>query len=357
MSTIDPWALLVRVFEGWQMNNFMKCRVDREYPLNWTALINWKKKMNEMAEGTEYKEYIKNFAQVFVRNIQHITFSTFYDKCIQVGMEIGNTIEEFRRNNKVFSRAVLSISGNLDKSNFWCALIVYKALLGRDLITHIVCDISDGIEDIYLPNPTIPTQIFYIDDCAYSGRQPIESAKNPINKKYTNLEVYAAVCYISETAKEIFTQYGIKTLNTSVEFKSLRGYFQESKKNFPDEHLIPQLYDGVGKIDEYSYDLDRHLIYFDHKIADTKSVYTHVIMLGMYFNWQRNLENAKLESFITGCENNVQIEPKTNAILVTQKKECPPSFYKYIKFELITPEGTLVDLKHSYIDNWATFRI
>jgi len=341
---------LVRIFEVFYGLNIDKCKMPHSslYQLNKTVLLGerdaagnvikngWIDNMKRMSKGTVFEEYLRIFSELLSTKIEHVDFSTFLDRCNKVGLEISDKIKEFREKH-VDSNSILCISGRLNKSNFWCALLIYESLLNTRLITHITTDIRDGIF-IHTKDVSKPTQIFYVDDCSYSGDQLLDSVGGFTVKNYANLVVYAAVCYISTTAKEKFKKRNIQCLDTSVVFKSMKNYFKE----YIQEHKTENI--SAKQLPEY-YNLDKHILYFDHKVADSVSLYNNIIRYGEYYNWEVDKE-IRLESFIKNCEDTVHVRKKSLLRPVSsQHIECPPTFYDTIPYDLkprIMMEGRLV---------------
>jgi len=312
---------LVKKFDIFYEENINKCsmkdsnRKDLKsvYPINHDLKNQWRDNMLRMNPGDKN---VANFVLTFVKYLEYIPIVTFYHQCSKIGNEICEKIHNFQERYPTGVNSILVISGTIDKSNLWTSLLMYKTFRGK--ITHITNHIAHAVK-LYQNSNKIPTQIFYVDDCSYSGEQLSKSAGNDGIPEEKTLEVYAAVCYVSLTARNIFKTAGIKCFDTSIIFYSM------------EYHLIKDNLEFTNKWNNM-YNPELHMLYFDHKVADGVSVFDKILRTGEYLNWEVD-KQSKPVSFIRGCENTT--------------KTCPPSFYQVIHY---TYKGRPVIKNNSVID-------
>lgn len=237
-----------------------------------------------------------------------------------------------------FTNTILVIkSDNMKKSNFWISMLFYGYLY--DIITLVTDE-----RDI----PILKNSLIIIpDDASYSGSQFAEILSdimiNYIGRD-TSLEkatFYCAIPYISERALNHIMNYcdsmiknlfpGINTNRYTISF----GPF-ESFKSF-NKFLIDKGYSYLISYKDLRNDL--HTIYFDHKLADSVSVFQFIYALGKPFYNSKITENITL---IKGCD--YSNHPIYRDLLDEDYSKtddlqnyglnhmCPNPFYKNIKY-------------------------
>ena len=112
-------------FNTFYEENINKCFMKETFPLNTSALTEWVDIM--ILKSKEYNNpVIANFAFTFAKYTKHINFQEFYDQLFCIGMELKQKIEEHQKEGQV--NVVLSIMGDIIKSNLWVSLILWKYL-------------------------------------------------------------------------------------------------------------------------------------------------------------------------------------------------------------------------------------
>jgi len=252
-------------FEIFYKENIQKCFMDvnQTYPINHTKLLEW-------LENGDTSEYKSDWKFKFSESLQHISFSTFYDQCCKVAIEL----IEYITINK-FTDVYIYLPLDSRKSNIWVAMLQWKFL--RKYITNIIP--FDYSQTDPFTKITGRALIVYCDDCVYSGSQLfISGIFNSLNK---NIFFYVSCPYIVDKGSQ-FLEEKAKIQNINLIFAKSSIIMKEK--------------------------LERSTFYFDHKLADSVSVY-----------------NKLMAGFIKGC---------------TTHKDCIRGYYKTIKYTYLEKELT-----------------
>jgi hypothetical protein len=371
---------IINEFDIFYKENIDKCimKINDTFPVNQTKLIQWVDRMIDISNNLK-KPYIKDFALCLSKNIQHISFQTFYEKIFSIAMEI----KEFVYDKKTNSNIILYIPETIEKSHLWVSLLYFKVL--RKYINCIVFNIKE-IYTILDNNEKSETVIIFPDDASYSGSQLFQNLKIFLkrrdrkpssfeegeifdreeiydintNIKKTNqfddkkITCYVALGYISQETNRILKNNFSKIkipLSTTV-FKNFKDIFieQYNKENY-NLILKDHIFNKTILIqEEYITTL-----YFDHKLASGISTFQRIYALGMLYTDYKKIDTKDytIGSLIHNCENsykNVKIGDiiNTSSDKITEKditdlkdggyKMCPKSFYKSIKYTIFNQE-------------------
>lgn len=284
---------------------------------------------------------LENLAIDFRRYTKHVSYTEFLEKIGQLCADIRKL-----KNDKGYSSIILLITNNMfssstifSRSNFWVSLIFYIYL--QDIITDVFLDIPKSFdrENVLIIVP---------DDASYSGDQYSQYIYD--NFTHKNLkgdkDIFIAIPYVSNKAytRMINTINNIKSENSSIQISFI---FSENTIRFYSfyENLINNSNDPyqTQKIWRENADcLDKHTIYFDHKLADTVSIYQYIYALGRPLNSSLCDKNYFQNTLIKNCNysfanipckqpihrsKDLQEEPGIGA-----ENMCPSPFYKFINY-------------------------
>jgi len=244
-----------KVFDNFYQDNIQKCFMlpTETYPLNHTKLFEWVENKN--------LGYSEEWKFKFNKNLQHISFQSFYEQCCKISIELIEIIK-----TKSYTKVYLYLPLSPRKSNLWVALLQWK------FIRNYISDILYTKDDF----DKIPTNslLIYCDDCIYSGVQVY--SESGIFSTKVKLNVYCSCPFI--------TDKGLNLLQKKLKENNYLTLI------FPETCII------------IKNTLEKSTFYFDHKLADSVSVYDDLII-----------------KFIKGCENR-------------EFNDCPFPFYKTIEY-------------------------
>ena len=229
-------------FDLFYKENINKCFMNPEntYPINY-------KQLQKICNNEQFNIY-------FIKYLTHISFTDFYKQLQKI---CNNLLLKIKQNN--YKYIILVISGYINKSNLWVSLLSYTFL--KDKITHI----TSSKDSFNLFNILNTTNVLFIhpDDCSYSGEQLLEQTNfSGIHKALFNNSNYYILCpYISKTSINKIKIYKLMYPEDVIIFYNINDYMKK-------DGIITNLY-------------NRHIIYFDHKIADDVSIYNKIITKGI----------------------------------------------------------------------------
>lgn len=321
---------LVKAFAEFANENEPKCR-PKSYPINGKKIIEW--------IDSQQTEEARLIASLITRLVKHVSYDEWYGVIVKLCAEIISYIKE----NK-FQYVAMVIPGSFKKSNTYVAILMFKML---EPYIDIITNAAVGMGMFSNPEYGVYKTLFiHVDDCTYTGTQILENArflKYNFEKVPEGIITYIIACaYIGSTAREKFNRYFppyVKVLRSSVGFNTM---YEDINKILLTEPRYASLKGDNGEFspsieprERWDLGKNKSIIYFDHKLADTLSVYLYLLCLGTVIGSKDNLG-----SLISGCENNkyfahgreIKDPEDTNAPEFTQNKMCPETIYKKIDY-------------------------
>jgi len=303
------------------------------------------------------------FAEFFVKALRYIPFNEMFEK---IGFISGKINEMAPGYDCIF----LFIDDALHKSNTWVALLFVGELLKLNFFNNfknklrlfskteeLIASFNEDTEESkYLT--------LYFDDMSYSGLQMFSSAYSNANLKnrtrqlsekgkLLNFDWYACVPYVSSKGRERLNGHVkffeeteiIFSLQKQIEkneleiplnkIEKLLGLFNNNNNNFFYGRR------AFGMTNNFRGYLDKSVVYFDHKLADSISVYQKILTAGSF---PTEVENCKYIPLINNCVADPYgghtcgyVDPTTeihgHSHLekdIPNDKACPRNFYKNI---------------------------
>lgn len=292
------------------------------------------------------------FAQLFAQFLRYIPFDEMMDRIRRISHEIVGVAED---HDYIF----LFIDDDVSKSNTWIALLYVGELLKLNFfgkfnqklgIVSNFLDIKKHVESE--DDETTRFLVLHFDDMSYSGRQMASSILNKDLQEAYNVSWYLCVAYIGTAAVELFKSTGkphnifrnteiIPSFRTQVKGLVKTG---QLSKSAPVRELLSLLsvndrgdYDFFYGKEAWNCRGNQSAIYFDHKIADSLSVFQKILNGGTF-----PAEADKC--FSIGLINNCPADPyggKGCMLLGSEKKletdipdevTCPKTFYKNFSY-------------------------
>jgi len=304
------------------------------YPIN---EINFTKWINNHSD--EYKPLASEFRE----KTRHVSYTEFKGK---LGQVIADIVKFESRYNKI----ILFVYPNLEKSNFFISLYIFGLLYLNDNIKPRLQIITDT-NDMYISDSD--DLIILPDDASYTGGQ-FKSFFSPIHR-HTKGTFFLAIPYISNQAYRTVSSFFTYILDDPQDRVLFSSHCDKFEKFI--ENSDPR-YSDYAHINS-----SRYTIYFDHKLADSVSIYQLVYAMGI--DGPRGISdepvtgdpNFKYEhmSLIENCK------PITDAdktvFDIQQYKVCPPPFYKLYKYKhngvTIKNIGELIESKKENEHNYT----
>jgi hypothetical protein len=268
-----------------------------------------------------------------INNIRYISFQDFLKQTENVRNDIFNYIE----NNKI-ENIIFFINEGYQKSNFWTFLLNFKYFDDRfNKKMYIYFNKDDNYDNIflnYIENIKIKTLVIYTDDMTYSGSQ-IALTQNFINLCNKNKEyVYFTllVPYLTFVAKNKINYTECKNFYESTEIDTnhniisdlgLKLWFLISNSTKYNNTFRSDNYMKVlNRLSLYTDKDDRFWIYFQHKIADSVSIYNGFLSALPYITYDNLTKRFKLE-LLGHIAKNCKVE----------ELGCPPTLYKTLDYK------------------------
>jgi hypothetical protein len=260
---------------------------------------------------------LREFAQLIIDKTVHVSFSEWWSR---LSFMIGKIIKDINKINP--SNIVFVIDDKLNKSNTWVTLIILRDFFSQGInVTHIVGSTREALL-IAIDDYTNKTFIIHADDVTYSGEQIKNAIKragtlrNLINSKrysrqlsdeiYTrlkkpqNLTYLLAVPYAGRAAINKFKNLGLdfplaigetiififEPFVNAVNYAAQNGYFKKCEQ-WDDQTMA--ILSGV-----FQYTDSVSAIYFDHKLADSVSIFQQIYALGPVAESVIDQETGKL---------------------------------------------------------------
>src|SRR3972149_2784858 len=243
-------------------------------------------------------------------------------------------------NENKYEGIYIVIFGELNKSNFWVSILLFRIL--GDVITGILDNYSRSVIDRVRNKKIL---LLIPDDMAYTGTQLVTSIQDFSMfmggvLTLSNITVLIACPYIGSGAIRPFLSHNIRINNTS---EIVYTFLEHIMSNNPTERKLINKeilndYFGVDRIYYraflYSYNL--YLIYFDHKLADSLSIFQKMLALGTYYNCDNTI--GLMGPLIKDCKlsdykvNNIIPSPYLKIDDFDSMNVCPLPYYKTIQY-------------------------
>lgn len=328
-NTISPFSD-VKLFEEFYLENKKKILIQsKSYNIdekNFSIYIN--------SYNTPYTKFIVN---LFRKYTKHISLNTFYEKLGSICASIFSTLDSLELQN------IIILLPNFEeetytKSNFWTTMIVYGILRERAKLIDI-CYHQD-IDKKYSEDEIKKSLFVVCDDASYSGIQLKSNVMRRLLtiQKEKKINVFFAIPYISQSAKTLLSQY---SPYINIIFSSETEIFNTFRENIAKDKYGEEI-SAIEIIDKHRIDGDKkHTIYFDHKLADTVSIFQSQYAIGCNLFEDYELFDTKGPiSLIENCDLPSQLKDQeypfdscsTLDIKDVVSEMCPPALYKYIKY-------------------------
>lgn len=318
----------VAFFDAFYEENKNKLEMPPEesYPLDRLALAAWSKELPAK------QDYLRMMAQVITMGVEHVGFANFYERLQLGAMEI---VQESRRIEKPI---VLVITERYNKSNLWCALLVWPLL--KDRVTRIV-KVVTKLDDKEIMDDA-PSGVIYVhvDDATYSGMQ-VTSFMRYIPSVYDGKSsYYVLAAAVSNDAKAMIKKAmpPAKFTSRTINFKSLQEHamdiFEPEEVEYMFNKLVAYPYSDI-----YQFFKRVHMLYFDHKLPDGVSTIQKILAVAPVLDLETG--EISLRSLIKGCNvddykvNNKPMDEDSAREFVTDYDAtgtCPRAFYKSIPY-------------------------
>jgi len=291
---------------------------------------------------------------IFVKSvIKHISFDEFMGRLYNLSVSINSYIHKF---DKIF----FVITADLKKSNTWISIILFNMLgEGTKRITYVITEIMfHNMIHYFVEYATYyKTLIIVPDDVAYSGNEisnifvrdmfgsilDITYNLKRFNIPKDRFSFFIACPFIGSSAISLWE-------NSKTEFYIPESayIFKNINQEATDAHIDLnkllqdnfnfQVFSSTDSLKEF---LLVSPIYFDHKLASGLSILNKVLRLGVYA--KRNTLPNKSDiigvfgSLIKGCKIDINSPVindfiNENRLISFGNLDCPPPFYKTIKY-------------------------
>lgn len=364
---IDQWLLIHKNKDLYESKEEVQDIIESKFydsrQLNVWKKIHSAEKLESEDELLALLEFYKSEdamyqkACLFREASQHVSYNEFIS---QIALICSN----IRQISTGFENVILAIQSNdFTKSNFWVSMLFYGYL-------YDIINVVSNEDDV----PVLPNSLVIIpDDASYSGSQYSDVLTSIVKRYiyvqhrdnvYEKAHFYCAIPYISKNALKRINSYyksSIQDLlrdrkdfdkidlnNYTVQFGPYKSF-----KSFG-QFLIDN--DSSYLIDDVRNDL--HTIYFDHKLADSLSIFQMRYALG------QTLFGEYTQSLIQGCD--YSRHPILKNMMLSDdlqhygsKYMCPKAFYKSIVYTFngrkIKELNNLIDVEYlndeEYSDN------
>jgi hypothetical protein len=269
----------------------MLCKMEN-YPLSHHINNKNKKRFINSSDKS-----IKDIVEIILNNIRHVSFENFIktvNRNVKFMIEKHNLHSHTRYQKPVYIYFPATFINDDEikenystKSNYWLYTYIAKYLKNERIKTKIILSL-DSVQN--------NDDIILMDDCVYTGQQMcrvvIERLYNGNNKK---LNFILFVPYMSYDGfyKIHDTFHRNKTLKrctlSTIDYDVIYKLHEELDDEEIDKAAKMFYYycPHHTMLDDYAYnEMEKYLIYFDHKLADSASSFPHIFS-GMVPN-QRN---------------------------------------------------------------------
>jgi hypothetical protein len=301
------------------------------HPVDREALEVWR---NQMIENINLNEdFIEKdklnlieWTNRFADNLTCISHEEFLAVFDQITDDLVTELEK-----KKFKTVILCMESFVDKSSIWLCILAWKKI--QNFVTHVMSfeDANGYLNENFSTN----TCVIYPDDAAYSGDQYASNCKT-IYGRITIDKHFILIPYMSEFALEKFSV--IKNAWISKYSKTFKPLYAEKENEFRKLQQSSFMHIFCGGYDVYGIP-NRHVLYFDHKLADRVSLYTQVIAYSPLIPPNGvNIEDVKIgKGFIVDCVRPLRYGTVEKLLFWDESADkekplCPHPVYKYLKY-------------------------
>jgi hypothetical protein len=342
--------------------------LSKSFPPNDVAIASWIKEISQKVKNDDMNfTKIGNtswltFASQFAEHLKYVSFGEFHEVSRQIASEIVANILALPQFSTEYNKQSLSpvtninvilvIDGVFNKSNTWTSLLIWPIV--SNYITHIVSSPLEALA-LHFTGKINQSIIIHPDDCSYTGSQfhnsfrQIPSYCKKLGIKPDQFKYYMTFPYVSYQAIEVL-QYAIDSKYLIIPNKTIKimSFIKQMEKDGINTIDLLKL---LGRYESnkpesilFQWSENNHVIYFDHKLADSMSILNKVIA----FSPVRDPKTDQIttRSLITGCnENDYKPNDLTQIIYdFNDENTCPLAFYKTILYSYNgknIPRGTL----------------
>jgi hypothetical protein len=301
------------------------------HPVNREALEVWRGQMIEnigLNENFTQKDKINliEWTNRFADNLTCVSHKEFMQTFNTI---IDDLISELIKEK--YTNVILCMEEKANKSSIWLAILSWKKL--REHVTHVM-SVKDA--NSYLKRGEENSCVIFPDDAAYSGGQYSESYET-IHNRVKVRRHFILIPYISEIARDKFESLG-KIIWISQNSKSFKSLYSDDETELQkmNNQRFAQVFFGGFSLHGIP---DRHVLYFDHKLADRVSIYTQIIAYSPVIPPNGlDFEQIKIgNGFVTGCSRTFKHKSIENLLLdgISADREfplCPRPVYKYLTY-------------------------
>jgi hypothetical protein len=226
-----------------------------KYPLNHEFN---KKNVKKFLEECDYKT--KPLAKKIIDNTMHVSF----EKMIKyLNMNVKDMINSIKKERPIFIYINLN---EKQKSNYWIYLYL-KDYIKFKYPNRKVIILSNKILDD--PRLKDDDTIVFIDDCIYTGLQMSNNIRMLNNINNHKLNIFILASFISIYGQEFLSSikdYKIIFNSHLVFIPTINDFLTDNELEILSSYYTNTIYDHIFEYFPY-----KHLIYFDHKLADNVS--------------------------------------------------------------------------------------
>lgn len=264
-------------------------------------------------------------ASLFRKYSRHVSYTEYRAKVASICASI-------RSQKDNYDSIVLCVNSNMNKSNFWVAMLNYHFL--NDIITDVVGDELIN----YSPKNGEKALGIICDDASYTGSQ----LSGMIGRIPDYIDVVISVPYMSKTALS-----KIKSISKNILFPSEIEIFLNFYENLSKDVINGKKGGALIIAKKYKFFDKKYTIYFDHKLADMYSIYQDIYSFGIPLNiWGSYSKPEDIKfipvSLITGCdltpylkewiEGKYSNDDIQDIFSTDLQKMCPIPFYKLFQY-------------------------
>ena len=335
------------------------------HSVNKENMATWLEKLKEYDESILFRNFINRdvyalFGKILRDNLRYIDFTEYYKKIVAMAREM-DTI--FTKNKDAYF--VFQIDSNIKKSNTWVFMLLFglirPTIIKLGIKNNIYFNISYGGNELitFKNNKDIAelvlkakaedkTVVLLVpDDMAYSGTQLNKHIRTFystyfqtfFNKDTCKFKTYLLIGYMTTIAKKLLASYkNIHFMACTDVIKTLRDCIMEYETNSETERpklkylKTVQINDSTDKFTMGHSKLS--VVYFDHKIADSVSIYWDIINFGTYPKTYAKLISmyANVGPLINNCKHiPVSLVTKISGLPFDA---CVMPYYKTITYTL-----------------------
>jgi hypothetical protein len=302
-----------------------------------------------------------HFVNEFSSKLTHVSITDFFSTFESVIDDLINDLKILNTRTPSPFAVILCMEEKIGKSSVWLSILYWNRI--KLYISHVFT--FDEARVFISSNNEKYICVVYIDDAAYSGQQ-IRTNLSFIYKdvkleKNANIHQFFVVPYISFRAKylfeSVFSKYRLWSSDKSKIFYSLYHANANGRVIQSDQMFWEKYFFNVGAI--YNIIPDLHVIYFDHKLADTTSVYTQLIAYSITIppaDKELTIENVQVgPGFISGCFEYVSKTAlqvlEIEASQTADTELCPFPTYKNVGYFFAEKNKAFNDKNEQFLES------